>query len=258
MKLIKIVIAVIWGCLLYTPGFTQHATMIHEGEITFEKRVNTYAILNEYYNDRGNAMNSFSQQYKASHAQFKITRFKLLFNDDISYYAPASDTENASNPFLGAFAGSNIVYTNLKKKIFTARKNVLGDQYVISDSNRRIHWKLTDEIKEIAGFSCRRANAIIMDSVYVVAFYTDQIIPRAGPESFTGLPGMILGVALPYEHTTWFAVGFTLKQALNTQIQAPRAETVLSNAQLLDLLIKKTGTDMNPNQRGLYFHNILL
>jgi GLPGLI family protein len=44
-----------------------------------------------------------------------------------------------------------------------------------------------------------------MDSIYVVAFYTDQIPVSGGPESFTGLPGMILGVALPYEHITWFA-----------------------------------------------------
>jgi GLPGLI family protein len=44
-----------------------------------------------------------------------------------------------------------------------------------------------------------------MDSIYVVAFYTDQIPVSGGPESFTGLPGMILGIALPYEHITWFA-----------------------------------------------------
>jgi GLPGLI family protein len=48
----------------------------------------------------------------------------------------------------------------------------------------------------IAGFNCRRANAMIMDSIYVVAFYTDEILTTGGPESFSGLPGMILGVAL--------------------------------------------------------------
>jgi GLPGLI family protein len=45
----------------------------------------------------------------------------------------------------------------------------------------------------------------MLDSIYVVAFYTTQIPISGGPESFNGLPGMILGVALPHENLTWFA-----------------------------------------------------
>ncbi len=57
----------------------------------------------------------------------------------------------------------------------------------MQDSTRKITWKITDEMREIAGFSCRRANAIMLDSIYVVAFYTDQIPVSGGPESFSGL-----------------------------------------------------------------------
>ena len=66
-------------------------------------------------------------------------------------------------------------------------------------------WKLTDERKVIAGFDCIRANAIIYDSIYVVAFFSEQLLPAIGPESFSGLPGMILGVSIPHEHISWFA-----------------------------------------------------
>ncbi len=59
--------------------------------------------------------------------------------------------------------------------------------------------------REIAGYTCRRANALVMDSIYVVAFYTEVIPVSSGPEIFSGLPGMILGVALPHENVTWFA-----------------------------------------------------
>lgn len=45
----------------------------------------------------------------------------------------------------------------------------------------------------------------MMDSIYIVAFYTDEIPVSGGPESFAGLPGMIQGVALQHEHITWFA-----------------------------------------------------
>ena len=46
-------------------------------------------------------------------------------------------------------------------------------------------------------FLCRKALTKICDSVVVVAFYTNEIIPSGGPESFGGLPGMILEFGHP-------------------------------------------------------------
>ena len=58
----------------------------------------------------------------------------------------------------------------------------------------------------------------ICDSVYVVAFYTDQILVNSGPESFSGLPGMILGLAVPRLHTTWFATKVELIEPTPAQL----------------------------------------
>ena len=88
-------------------------------------------------------------------------------------------------------------------------KKVFGELFLVKDSTRKIKWKITDETREISGYNCRRANAIMMDSIYVVAFYTTDIPVSGGPESFNGLPGMILGVALPHENITWFATKVT-------------------------------------------------
>ncbi len=75
----------------------------------------------------------------------------------------------------------------------------------MKDTTRKIKWKITDETREIAGFTCRRANALVMDSVYVVAFYTEDILANSGPEMFGNLPGMVLELAVPRLHTTWVA-----------------------------------------------------
>ena len=83
---------------------------------------------------------------------------------------------------------------------------------MIKDSLQKISWKLTNEIRNIAGYTCWRANAIVMDSIYVVAFYAEEITCTSGPEGFTGLPGMILGVALPSQHISWFATKVTPNQ----------------------------------------------
>jgi GLPGLI family protein len=89
------------------------------------------------------------------------------------------------------------------------QKSVFEETFLVKDSVRKIKWKITDETRDIAGYTCRRANGIMMDSIYVVAFYTTEIPLSGGPEQFSGLPGMILGAALPHENITWFATKVT-------------------------------------------------
>ena len=240
-------------------AFSQDAIMIHQGEIEFERRLNAFAILDQYYStDAATGGAQFAQQYKAANPQFKISRFILSFNDDLSYYAPGPADQAKPNPFLSTLAESNIVYSDLKAKTAVTEKSIFGKPYLIGDSIRKIHWKITSEIKMIAGFSCRRANAIIMDSVYVVAFYTDEIVPRGGPESFTGLPGMILGIALPYDHTTWFATRVSLKPVSNAHFRSPTGEKKISNRELKDILTNDPTIKTNQQKQDLYFHKLLL
>ena len=74
----------------------------------------------------------------------------------------------------------------------------------------------------IAGFNCRKAVAIMFDSVYVFAFYTDEIMIPGGPCSINGLPGMILGVALPHENIAWFATKVTDMTLAPTAVTPPK------------------------------------
>ena len=83
-------------------------------------------------------------------------------------------------------------------------------------------WRITGERRTIAGFECHKAVGRIMDSVYVVAFYTDQIVTNGGPESFNGLPGMILGLAIPRINTTWFATKIEAIEISPLDIAAPK------------------------------------
>lgn len=87
-------------------------------------------------------------------------------------------------------------------------RDLFEDRLTISDSIRKLQWKITGETREIAGFLCHKAITVIYDSLYVVAFYTDQILPQSGPETWGGLPGMIMGLAVPRLYTTWMAYSF--------------------------------------------------
>jgi len=191
----------------------QNTHFIQNGVIEFEKRSNMYALIKKRINkDNETYMNQAFDQYKKNSPQFKVVKSILSFNRDKSLYKWPTVEETMNNNWLNTdVLGDlkNTIATNFDTQSSITQKNVYEDTYLVKDSVRKINWKITDETREIAGYECRRANAVIMDSVYVVAYYTNQIAVSGGPESFTGLPGMILGLALPHENITWFATKVT-------------------------------------------------
>lgn len=189
--------------------FGQYTRFPTAGLVEYEKSVNMYAILKKKADkDKNGFISQAFESYKKSQPQFKKLKSTLSFSGNKTLYTPLKNTGPVSNNFLAeepAADQNNIIYTDLAASGSITQKSVFEETFLLKDSVRKINWKITDETRDIAGYPCRRANAIILDSIYVVAFYTDKIPVSGGPESFTGLPGMILGVALPHENITWFA-----------------------------------------------------
>ena len=117
---------------------------------------------------------------------------------------------------------SNTVYKDLEHGNTLTQKSLFGSDYLISDSLQKVEWKISTEPRTIAGFECRKAVGKIFDSVIVIAYYTDEIVPSTGPESFNGLPGMILGLAIPRMHTTWYATKLELVDVGAKELTPPK------------------------------------
>ncbi len=206
-------------------GNTQQTHFISEGKIEFERKLNLYS---QFDDD-----NSWSAEYKKTIPQFKTTYFDLTFINNKTFYQPGKDNSD-NNRLWEQPAENNIVYSDLDKHAAVSQKMIFEKTFLIQDSTRNIQWKITDEKRTIAGFECRRANALIMDSIYVVAFYTDEIATSGGPESFSGLPGMILGLAIPHEHVTWFATKLYATPVKETDLKIPTKGTKTTNAAMKD------------------------
>ena len=99
------------------------------------------------------------------------------------------------------------------------QKQIVGTNFVISDSIQNIEWKITNENREIAGYNCRKAVGKIMDDVYIFAFYTDEITITGGPCSIHGLPGLILGLSIPRLYTSYVATKVDLTMAKASEIK---------------------------------------
>jgi GLPGLI family protein len=187
---------------------------IVKGKIEFEKKTNLHKLL---------PPGQFAETMKKSIPQFKNDYFDLYFSENKTLYKPGREVAAVKVPeFVLGPANDNVVYSELNDGKFVSQKVVFDNTFLVQDSLRKIDWKITQDTRTIAGFECRKATAIIMDSIYVVAFYTDQILTTGGPESFTGLPGMILGLGLPRLNTTWFATKLEVIEVKETDLAAPK------------------------------------
>lgn len=211
---------------------------INKGRIEFERKTNVYKEIDAIADND----NDWITNIKKSLPQFDVTYFDLEFDATKTIYKPGRENTSAQKVpewFQGP-ANDNIVYTDIDAGQSITLKNVYENSFLITDSVRKIEWRITPDMRTIAGFECRKAVGRIMDSVYVIAFYTDQITTSGGPESFTGLPGMILGVAIPRINTTWFATKLILSDVKAEDFTAPKKGKKINNAELMQKLQEST------------------
>ena len=208
--------------LLFIIHYSSNAQdiFISKGVIEYEKKVNVHKNLDDEFSGDDN---DWIKQMEKQMPEWKTTYFNLYFDNDKTLYKPGREvTVVQSGPdwFQGP-AQNNTVFCNFESKQSVSQKSVYESMFLINDSLRKVKWKITNDMRDIAGFKCRKAETIIMDSVFVVAFYTDQITTSGGPESFNELPGMILGLAIPRLHTTWFATKVELTDPAPTDLTPP-------------------------------------
>ncbi len=230
----KLLTSIILLVIIANIAKSQNQHFTTSGVIEYNRTINMYAILNKLIEEDDSWSQSFFDNYKKNHPQFMVIKSKLTFADNKSLFTPIEDDNGATDWWSNMPTTSqiNTVYTDFNQGRNVIQKHVFEQTYLLSDTARKIHWKITDETRDIAGYTCRRANAIVMDSIYVVAFYTDKIHVSGGPENFTGLPGMILGLALPHENVTWFATKVTDMVVDEKTVAPPKKGKPVNQAQL--------------------------
>jgi len=240
--------------------FAQSAHFTTSGSISYDKSINTYALIKKLY---GSDMNGFMQQafdnYKKTQPQFKVLKSTLTFADNRTLFTPIPP-ETAGNSFFGLpmTDQNNTVYSDMNTHTLTAQKLVFEQTFLVKDTLRKIKWKITDETRDVAGYPCRRANGIMMDSIYIVAFYTDKIPVSGGPESFSGLPGMILQVALPHENLSWVATKVTDVTMPAGSVMPPKKGKIVNNKELYDTLMSVFKNRGNVSQINFVLKSYLL
>ena len=183
---------------------------ISAGKLTFERKVAQISLMENLY-ENGGEDNIWITEMKKVYPKMVTDYYTLEFNNNSSLFKV--DKENADNKYMLTGlkpSDQNYVYQDFNQGLTIMTKGIFENEYIVKDSIRQFQWKITGEVRDIAGFECKKALAKINDSVIVVAFYTDQILVKGGPENFNGLPGMILGLAVPRLALTLFATKLEL------------------------------------------------
>jgi GLPGLI family protein len=229
-KNMKRILTVILFFLAVTSANSQ-VRFVSSGKIEFERKINVHRQFEPSEDD------SWFKEFVSKLPKFNTTYFDLYFTEGKTIYKPGRETDDNKQRFWGIGPSKdNIVYTELERKSVKSLKNVFEQTFLLQDSVKQLEWRMTDEIRTIAGFDCRKAVARICDSVYVVAFYTEEITVSGGPESFYGLPGMILGLAVPRLYTTWFATKVELVPPTEKDFAISSKGKKVTNTELLKTL----------------------
>ncbi len=167
------------------------SAQITSAKITFERKTNLYKKL------KGNVENWLKEEDKV-----KIDYFELFINDTCSLFKPQ---ESDLKENMSWATSKNTVLQNFKLNTRYLIKPMWGEELHLTDSMFKRKWKITESSRKIAGYACRKAVWQANDSTRIYAWFSYDIVPATGPESFNGLPGTILGLATEDGGVVYFA-----------------------------------------------------
>ena len=200
---------------------------ITHGVILFERKTN---LLKKY--------DSPESQRWLRGEKVKIDRFNLHFSPEKSIFLPL---ESAVPSKADWATSKNKVVQDFEKEERISVYNLFGESKVVKDYIVKRNWKITERKRNIAGYSCRRAIWNKNDSTRIYAWYTDQLIPSTGPETFNGLPGTILGLATEDGGVVYFAKLVQEKyQNIDELISDIKIKNFSTEKELKDELVKKS------------------
>jgi GLPGLI family protein len=140
-------------------------------------------------------------------------KYTLKFNEKLSIYTEVKDDSYG-------YSWKEDDYLIIRKNDGTAQDQVtfLSKTYVLSGETPKYKWKILNEIKEIQGFLCMKAETIDpIRKTKTAAWFTDKL-PVGGPEGYTGLPGMILALEYNQDDVLIEAVAVDLTTKVDIDI----------------------------------------
>lgn len=215
--------------LVLSFAFIVANAQISSAKITFERKTNLYKKL------KGNVENWLKEEDK-----IKIDYFELFVTDTISIFKP-QESELKEN--LSWATSKNTVLQNYNSHTRYLIKTIWGEELHLTDSLFKRQWQITESSRKIAGYACRKAVWQANDSTRIYAWFSYDIIPSTGPESFNGLPGTILGLATEDGGVVYFAKKVEVINPVPANFVLPKKKKIYTIPELKAQMEKQYGKE---------------
>ena len=215
-------IQLVFGLLITLTSITTTvAAQMKEGKISYERKINMHRNLPD-------------PQMKSMIPEFRTDKFELIFNESVSLFRSVVDEEAPdpfANAGGGGGGGMRFnfrmpsanTYTDLAKQMQYEGREFFEKEFLIVDSLKQYKWKLSEETKMIAKQLCKKATTMITapqvmrmrvsmgrggenntdttantprapKETELVVWYAENIPVSFGPDSYSGLPGVIMEI----------------------------------------------------------------
>lgn len=223
-----------------------------EGVVSYERRTSWVKIIGR--------MSFLSQEEKDRAAQtwkndseYK-EKMKLVFNANESFYSYASEQGETED---GNYSWRNSelkLYRNFEKDKKTEMIEMLGKTYIVDDSLHTPVWKIGNQIKDVAGYICMRADT--EDPIRkqkITAWFAQDIPVPAGPERYNGLPGVIMELSLNDGDVVIEATGVTFRPVTADELKMPKLKGKKIDDTAYDTIIRQHIADSMIAHRNPYW-----
>lgn len=195
-----------------------------EGTIHYEEKIKLNIDLD--------ALKGLPEEMKAKIPQEQTSKNLLTFHPEASLYTNIKEDKNQDVNYknddediqleIRMEQPESAYFYNVTKKASIESKELFGKKFLIGET-KPTKWKITNETKEILGYTCKKATTVSEENKELVeAWFTTEIPVAVGPNSFHGLPGAILSVNAKNGDYTIVATNVDFKKVDRTIVVAPK------------------------------------
>lgn len=212
-----------------------YGQIINSGEITFIRRTN----LEKRF--EGSALPG---RMNNNLKEPKEDRFKLYFNETSSLFIPVPVTVGEEDREWATTKTTTLL--DLNSGEVNREFSFMGSNVYLNEKVTERDWIITGTSRDIAGYHSKQAMWVVNDSTTIYAWFSEQIAPSVGPETYWGLPGTILGLAIEDGGVVYFAEEVKPLAARDRDFKSKmpkgRERTTFTKEGLYDFMIERFST----------------
>lgn len=239
--------------LLFTLIATASLAQNTEGVVSYKRKTHWLKIIGRMTFLSQEEKDRAAQTWKNFEEENNAEKMKMAFNANESLYTYAGEQGQTDD---GQYSWRNrelVLYRNFEKDRKTEVEEMLGKNYIVEDSLHTPVWKIGNQIKDVAGYICMRAETEDpIKKQKITAWFAQDIPVPAGPERYSGLPGLILELSLNDGDVLIEATNVTFRKLTPDDLKLPKLKGKKINDAAYDAIIRQRIAESMSSQRNPY------